>query len=258
MELMAQGFSITAAAREAGVSRTSGYIWKYGTTVARKDGTVKVVPPLEPLALRVISPRFLSQDERIQIADLASKGSGPTAIAAVLHRAPSTISRELARNTHPSGQYRPFHAHSAAATRRRPAYFLTGADNVATKDRNHCAASASDSNVADRCRPTHAIHVRNIRLVPCTRPGPGAPKESSDVEAKPRRDMGVAWMHPANCDSPLRTGASARLRSDSCERVAPRPPGAVVPYSADARFAQRGSHQECSIGCSYLASPEML
>ena len=82
-------------------------------------GTVKVVPPLEPLALRPISSRFLSEEERIQIADLASNGAGPTAIGAVLGRSPSTISRELRRNEHPTGQYRPFHAHSLAATRRR-------------------------------------------------------------------------------------------------------------------------------------------
>lgn len=119
MELLAQGWPLAAAAREVGVVRTTAYIWRDGTTVRRKDGTVKVVPPLEPLALRPISPRFLSEDERIQIADLASKGHGPTAIAAALGRSPSTISRELRRNAHESGQYRPFHAHSIAATRRR-------------------------------------------------------------------------------------------------------------------------------------------
>ncbi|NYE18033.1 IS30 family transposase [Microbacterium immunditiarum] len=110
---------MAAAAREVGVSRSAAHIWKNGTTVRRKDGTVKVVPPLEPLAARVISPRFLSEEERVQIADLASRGLGPTAIGTVLGRAPSTISRELRRNLHPSGQYRPFHAHSAAAARRR-------------------------------------------------------------------------------------------------------------------------------------------
>ncbi|MEV5070132.1 IS30 family transposase [Microbacterium sp. LMI12-1-1.1] len=77
------------------------------------------MPPLELLAARTISPRFLSEAERIQIADLASRGLGPTAIGRALGRAPSTISRELRRNLHASGQYRPFHAHSAAATRRR-------------------------------------------------------------------------------------------------------------------------------------------
>lgn len=110
---------MSAAAREGGVSRSAANIWKNGTTVRRKDGTVKVVLPLEPLSVRVISPGFLSEEERVQIADLASSGMGPTAIATVLGRAPSTISRELRRNLHSSGQYRPFHAHATAASRRR-------------------------------------------------------------------------------------------------------------------------------------------
>jgi IS30 family transposase len=119
VELLANGWSLSAACRELGIGRSTGHIWKNGTVVRRKDGTVKVVPPLEPLAVRTISPRFLSEQERIQIADLASRGHGPTAIGKVLGRSPSTISRELRRNLHASGQYRPFHAHAVAATRRR-------------------------------------------------------------------------------------------------------------------------------------------
>ncbi len=80
---------------------------------------MKVVPPLEPLALRQISPRFLSEKERIQIGDMASTGMGSTAIGEALGRSASTISRELRRNLHPSGQYRPFHAQAVAAVRRR-------------------------------------------------------------------------------------------------------------------------------------------
>ncbi|WES65633.1 IS30 family transposase [Microbacter sp. GSS18] len=119
MELLAQGWSVRAAAIELGVSRSSAQRWKNGATVRLKDGTVKVVLPLEPLALRPISPRFLSEDERVQIADLASTGMGPTAIGARLGRSASTISRELRRNAHHTGQYRPFHAQSLAAARRR-------------------------------------------------------------------------------------------------------------------------------------------
>ncbi len=82
-------------------------------------GVTKVVPPLEPLAIRPISPRFLSKEERVRIADMASRGDGPTVIAQALGRSASTISRELRRNLHPTGQYRPFHAHVLAAQRRR-------------------------------------------------------------------------------------------------------------------------------------------
>lgn len=119
LELLEQGWSVRRACTKLGISRSSGNRWKNGWLVRQKDGTVKFVPPLEPLAARTISPRFLSEAERIQIADLASRGLGTTAIGQALGRAPSTISRELRRNLHASGQYRPFHAHSAAATRRR-------------------------------------------------------------------------------------------------------------------------------------------
>ena len=119
MQMLAQGWTLRAACAELGIARATGQRWKNGFVVRSKGGTVKVVPPLDPLALRPISSRFLSEEERIQIADLASNGAGPTAIGAVLGRSPSTISRELRRNAHTSGQYRPFHAHSLAATRRR-------------------------------------------------------------------------------------------------------------------------------------------
>jgi transposase, IS30 family len=119
VELLAKGWSMRATCQELGIGRSTGHIWKNGTVVRRKDGTVKLVPPLEPLAVRSISPRFISEQERIQVADLASRGHGPTAIGRALGRSPSTISRELRRNLHTSGQYRPFHAHALAATRRR-------------------------------------------------------------------------------------------------------------------------------------------
>ncbi|GAA1149153.1 hypothetical protein GCM10009606_29850 [Nocardioides aquiterrae] len=117
VELLAQGWSLRAACAEVGVSRSAGQRWKNGARVRRPDGTVFVVPPLEPLAVRQISPRFLSEGERVKIADLASRGHGPAAIGRELGRAASTISRELRRNLHHSGQYRPFHAH-------RGTYFL--------------------------------------------------------------------------------------------------------------------------------------
>jgi len=119
MELLAQGVPLRVACLEVGVSRSTGQIWKNGTTVRRRDGTVKIVPPLERLAVRPISPRFLSEEERVRIADMASRGDGPTVIGKAMGRAASTISRELRRNLHTTGQYRPFHAQVLAAQRRR-------------------------------------------------------------------------------------------------------------------------------------------
>jgi IS30 family transposase len=61
---------------------------------------------------------FLSQDERISIADLHQSGVSIRRIAETLGRAPSTISRELRRNTTAGHGYRPFDAHQRATARR--------------------------------------------------------------------------------------------------------------------------------------------
>ncbi|MFI2371170.1 transposase [Streptomyces sp. NPDC018833] len=71
-----------------------------------------------------ISCRYLSEAERIRIADLRREKRSIRSIAAELGRSPSTISREIRRNcnssvrpSHPS-YYRPFAAHKRAETRR--------------------------------------------------------------------------------------------------------------------------------------------
>ena len=70
---------------------------------------------------REISDRYLSEQERVLIADLRAAGAGVRAIADRTGRSPSTISRELRRNRDPaSGQYRPFTAHKLAVQRRVP------------------------------------------------------------------------------------------------------------------------------------------
>ena len=106
------------AAREVGVSRTAGNNWARGYKVYRRGRVVGFVPGLERLAVRQISSRYLSQDERIQIADLRHAGLGIRQIAQRLGRAPSTISRELRRNATGGAGYRPFDAHQAATARR--------------------------------------------------------------------------------------------------------------------------------------------
>jgi IS30 family transposase len=120
MELRARGWSIRAAGREVGISRATAANWTRGYKVYREGQVVRFVPPLDRLEVRQISARFLSQDERVEIADLHHAGMSMRAIAARLGRAPSTISRELRRNAHPGrrGGYRPFDAHRRAAVRR--------------------------------------------------------------------------------------------------------------------------------------------
>jgi IS30 family transposase len=118
MELRACGWSVRAAARGVGVSRTTGSNWARGYKTYRKGVVVGLVPPLERLAVRQGSRRYLSPEERIEIADLRRAGLSIRQIAARLGRAPSTISRELRRNASSRGGYRPFEAHRQANARR--------------------------------------------------------------------------------------------------------------------------------------------
>jgi IS30 family transposase len=118
MELRERGWSKMAAAREVGVSRTTGNNWSSGYKTYRHGEVVRFVPPLERFTVRQISSRFLSQDERIEIADLRQRGMSVRQIAVRLGRAPSTISRELRRNSASGRAYRPFDAHRLACSRR--------------------------------------------------------------------------------------------------------------------------------------------
>ncbi|MER6948082.1 helix-turn-helix domain-containing protein, partial [Nonomuraea sp. NPDC000554] len=63
--------------------------------------------------------RYSSQEERLTIADLVREGGSIRSIAAALGRSPSTISREVRGNGHPtSGDYRPYAAQARADARR--------------------------------------------------------------------------------------------------------------------------------------------
>jgi IS30 family transposase len=118
MELRARGWSVRAAAREVGVSRSAATNWTNGYKTYRNGVEVGFVPPLDRLEVREISTRYLSQDERIAIADLRRSGLSLRAIAERLGRAPSTISRELRRNAPAGRGYQPFDAHRRATARR--------------------------------------------------------------------------------------------------------------------------------------------
>src|SRR6516165_10972796 len=85
-EAIARGASSVDAAAEAGVLPSIGVRW------FRKGGG------MPPLSLAPVSGRYLSFDEREEIAVLLAGGCGVREIARRLGRAPSTISRELQRN----------------------------------------------------------------------------------------------------------------------------------------------------------------
>jgi hypothetical protein len=117
---MDQGMSSREACRVVGINRRTGKRWRNGTNPtknrpgrpAHRVSAVRAVP--------LSRSRHLTVDERIYIADRVREKAPVRRIAAELERSPSTISREIRRNRHPTnGQYRP-HAAQARAESRLP------------------------------------------------------------------------------------------------------------------------------------------
>ena len=123
--LIAEGANNSEACRIVGIARKTGTRWRYGRVVVGPGGRERHYAPVVAVGAGVgagggeISPRYLSERERIDIADLHRAGAGVREIARELRRSPSTISRELRRNADPaSGRYGPHAAHLRAAGRR--------------------------------------------------------------------------------------------------------------------------------------------
>ncbi len=98
-----------AACDAVGVHQRQGYRW------------FKAARGKNPFDRAARSGRYLSEEERLRIADLHLGGAGARRIAAELGRAPSIVSRELARNSSRGGAYRPYAAQKRCRARaRRP------------------------------------------------------------------------------------------------------------------------------------------
>jgi transposase, IS30 family len=118
--LIARGVTYSEACRIVGINRRTGKRWRHGRTITGSSGQRLHYPPVVGVKRkREISARFLSEDERVRIADLRRAGEGVRAIARELGRDPATVSRELRRNVVPnSGGYRPHAAQRLAVQRR--------------------------------------------------------------------------------------------------------------------------------------------
>ncbi len=115
--LIAQGLGNSEACRVVGIDRKTGNRWRYGRKVRNSAGALVIYPPVKIIESRPRSPRYLSEQERIRIADLLAAKVSVRGIAEELGPAPSTISREIRRNRDPDGRYRPHHAEHAARCR---------------------------------------------------------------------------------------------------------------------------------------------
>jgi IS30 family transposase len=117
VQLIAQGVNNSEASRLVGINRKTGNRWRYGRKVRNSAGAFVIYAPVKINETKPRSPRYLSEQERIQIADLLAATTSLRGIAERLGRAPSTISREIGRNSDPDGRYRPHHADHAARCR---------------------------------------------------------------------------------------------------------------------------------------------
>ena len=117
LRLIAQGVNNSEACRLVGIDRKTGNRWRYGRKVRNSAGALVIYPPVKIRESTPRSLRYLSERERIRIADLLSAKVTVRGIAAELGRAPSTVSREIRRNSDPDGRYRPHHAEHAARLR---------------------------------------------------------------------------------------------------------------------------------------------
>ncbi|MHC6232019.1 IS30 family transposase [Arthrobacter sp. MMS24-T111] len=119
VQLMKEGHSNSAACRILGIHKNTGRRWLHG-----RNGVEGLVQQgLDPRPGKAVPAtggpsRYLSENERIFIADRLLAKASLRSIARDLGRPPSTISRELARNRPDSRRYHPFRAQQMAQKRR--------------------------------------------------------------------------------------------------------------------------------------------
>jgi IS30 family transposase len=105
-DLIRAGLSGSQAAASVGVSLSCGSLWFIDA------GSVSFVET-------PISGRYLSQDDRIEIADGLARSEPVKEIAARIGKSFQAVYAEIARNRKPDGRYQPWYAHSQAYLRRR-------------------------------------------------------------------------------------------------------------------------------------------
>ena len=94
-----EGMNFTQAAHAVGVSKRTGKAWRNGRTRATGRNEKPLVDWYRSTMdkPKTLHPRYLSQEERIQIADRLRLGDSIRAIARLLGRDPGTVSREVER-----------------------------------------------------------------------------------------------------------------------------------------------------------------
>ena len=141
--LVHSGVGTVQACRAVGITRKTGYRWR-----AENGG----IPPVR-LAEAVLSSRYLSRLERHRISTLREQGHGVREIARRIGRAPSTVSRELARNLSPHDHnlYDGDLAHDRARERARRRRRARLVQDVQLRDEVQAKLELEWSPGTDRC-----------------------------------------------------------------------------------------------------------
>src|SRR3954466_14425300 len=87
--LIARGVSNSEACRIVGINVRTGKRWRHGRTVTTADGRRLHYAPVITRRKVEISERYLSEDERVAVAELRRQRHSIRAIAAEIGRSPS-------------------------------------------------------------------------------------------------------------------------------------------------------------------------
>ncbi|MEV6406043.1 IS30 family transposase [Streptomyces bobili] len=156
-ELLHEGYRGAAAARQVGVSTSCGSLWFI-------DAGSMIIPDPGP-----ISPRFLTQDDRIAIADGLHSDQIVKRIAASIGKSFESVYREIERNSKPDGRYNPggptTRPACVAGVRKRRR------SGSASRCRRSCARSSLRSGLLSRSRvtwPANTPTTHRLRACPET------------------------------------------------------------------------------------------
>ena len=184
-ELIRQGCRGRRPRRQVGVSLSCGSLWFIDA------GSVRFVETPD-------QPRYLTQDDRIEIADGLARGEPVKEIAARIGKTYQSVYREIARNRKPDGRYQPWYAHNQAYLRRRrpkPRRFAVdvGLREAVAGKLGQALVTGPDQPLAaaplPRRRVLARVHRDDLRgglPRPDRRQSTGRPAHRPDLSASPR------------------------------------------------------------------------